>query len=164
MRDVEPVLAAEREEEVVAGDPGDLLRLEAEQLADAVILVDDEVADAKVGERCERPAEPRVCPRRALAEHLRVGQQHEVELAPDEPSTRRRNREADARFPRKRSAVRQDGALDLAEQRTLPLCFAPMRERDDDAIARAHEPASSFSASARPRAAIAGRCASNWKA
>ena len=50
MRDVEPVLAAEADEEVVARDPCDLLRLEAEELPDPVILVDDEVAGAQVGE------------------------------------------------------------------------------------------------------------------
>ena len=43
---------------------GDLLRLEAEQLADAVVLVDDVVAGAQVGERLERAAEARVGARR----------------------------------------------------------------------------------------------------
>ena len=38
MRDVEAVLAAEGEEEVVAGDAGDVLRLEPEETPDAVIL------------------------------------------------------------------------------------------------------------------------------
>ena len=56
VRDVEPVLAAEGEQEVVARDARDLLRLEAEQLADAVVLVDDVVAGAQVGERLERAA------------------------------------------------------------------------------------------------------------
>ena len=37
VRDVQAILAAEGDEQVVAGDPGDLLRLEAEQLADAVV-------------------------------------------------------------------------------------------------------------------------------
>src|SRR5262249_32342578 len=41
VRDVEPVLAAEGEQEVVARDPGDGVRLEAEQPPDAVVLVDD---------------------------------------------------------------------------------------------------------------------------
>src|SRR5207237_6874488 len=44
VRHVEAVVAAEGEEQVVAGDAGDRLRLEAEQLADAVVLVDDVVA------------------------------------------------------------------------------------------------------------------------
>ena len=72
VRDVEPILALEREEEVVTRDPGDVLRLEAEETPDAVILVHDVVADTEVGERLERAAEPRVDPRGALAEDLRV--------------------------------------------------------------------------------------------
>ena len=139
VRDVEPVLAAEREEEVVAGDAGDLLRLEAEQLADAVILVDDVVADAQVGERGERAAEAGVGARRPLAEDLRVGQEHEPELAPDEPAARRRDREADGRVTRERSAVGVDRALDLAQQPALPQRLAAVRERDDDAVAGADE-------------------------
>ena len=93
MRDVEPVLAAEGEEEVVARDAGDLLRLEAEQLADAVVLVHDVVAGAEVGEGGERAAEAAVGARRPLAEDLRVGQQHEPELAPDEAAAGRRDGE-----------------------------------------------------------------------
>ena len=46
VRDVETIVAAEPEEEVVARDARDLFRLEAEQLSDAVILVHDEVAAA----------------------------------------------------------------------------------------------------------------------
>ena len=103
MRDVEPVVPPEGEEEVVAGDAGDLLRLEAEQLPDAVVLVDDVVADPQVGERGERPTEPRVGARRPLAEDLRVGQQDEAELAPDEPAPRRRDREAHAGVARQRA-------------------------------------------------------------
>src|SRR5262249_43232098 len=41
VRDVEAVLAAEGDEEVVARDARDLFRLEAEELADAVVLMDD---------------------------------------------------------------------------------------------------------------------------
>ena len=89
MRHVEPVVAPEREEEIVARDAGDLLRLEAEQLPDAVILVDDVVAGSEVGERRERPPEPRVGARRPLAEHLRVREQNETELAPDEAAAGR---------------------------------------------------------------------------
>src|SRR5207245_2913376 len=43
VRNVEPVVAAESDEEIVARDAGDRLRLEAEQLADAVVLVHDVV-------------------------------------------------------------------------------------------------------------------------
>ena len=54
VRDVEPVVAPEREEEVVARDAGHRLRLEAEELADAVVLVDDVIAGPEVGEALER--------------------------------------------------------------------------------------------------------------
>ena len=72
VRDVEPVLALEGEEEVVARDAGDVLRLEPEETPDAVVLVDDVVADAEVGERLQRATETRVGARRPLPEDLRV--------------------------------------------------------------------------------------------
>src|SRR5581483_9269938 len=97
VRDVEAVLAAEREEQVVAGDAGDLLRLEAEQLPDPVVLVDDVVAGAQVGERLQGAPKARVCARRALAEDLRVREEDEPEVAPDEPAPRRRDREVQPR-------------------------------------------------------------------
>ena len=139
MRDVEPVLAAEREEEVVARDAGDLLRLEAEQLADAVILVDDVVADAQVGERRERP------PSRASARGGRLRNTC-VSGSRTSPSSRqtnpRRAGETAKRtrcLPRQGSAVRVDRALDLAQQAALAQRLAAVRERDDDAVAGAHE-------------------------
>ena len=46
MRDVEPVVSPEGEQEVVPGDARDLFRLEAEQLSDAMVLVHDVVARA----------------------------------------------------------------------------------------------------------------------
>jgi hypothetical protein len=50
VRDVEAVIALEGQEEVVARDAGDGLRLESEQLPDPVVLVDDVIARAEVGE------------------------------------------------------------------------------------------------------------------
>ena len=135
VRDVEPVLAAEREVEVVARDARDLLRLEAEQLPDAVVLVDDVVADPQVGEARERPAEARVGPGRSLAEDLRVGEQDETELAPDEAAARRRDGEAELRLGSQRLAGLEQRRVDLAEQRGLPLGLAPMREAHDDPVA-----------------------------
>ena len=89
VRHVEPVVSPEREEEIVARDVGDRLRLEAEQLADAVILVDDVIPDSEVCERGEGPPEPRIGARRLLAEHLRVREQNKAELAPDEAAAGR---------------------------------------------------------------------------
>ncbi len=139
MRDVQPVLAAERQMEVVARDPGHLLRLEAEQLADAVVLVHHVVADTQIGEARERPAEPPVRARGSLAEDLRVREQDETQLAPDEPAARRRDRETQRRVGGERLPVREHRRLDLPQERRLPLGLAAMRERHDDAVPRADE-------------------------
>ena len=160
VRDEDAVLAAEREQQVVADDAGDLLRLEAEQLRDAVVLVDDVVARAQVGEARERAADRRGRARGALAEDLRVGQQR------DRRGRARRSRAAPARRrTRARLAGSSPGAsifgLDAAQQLPLALRLAAVRERDDDVEARPSRPLSSFSASDSPRAASAGRCASN---
>ena len=48
--DVDPVLALVFEVEVVAGDAADLAGLEAGEAGDAVVLVDDVVADPQVAE------------------------------------------------------------------------------------------------------------------
>jgi hypothetical protein len=93
VRDVEPVVAAEADEEIVARDLGDRLRLEAEQLPDPVVLVDHEVTRAQVGEALQRAAGRRGARAGALAEDLRVGQQHEPEVAPDEAAPRGRDGE-----------------------------------------------------------------------
>ena len=50
----DPVRALELELEVVAGDARDRLGVEAGEARDAVVLVDDEVAGAQVGERAQR--------------------------------------------------------------------------------------------------------------
>src|SRR5206468_1827761 len=93
VRDVEPIVAAEAEEEVVAGDPRHSPGLEAEQLADAVVLVDDEVAGAEVGEGLEGTAGWGGSARRALAKDLRVGEQGEPQIAPHEAAPGRRDGE-----------------------------------------------------------------------
>jgi hypothetical protein len=84
VRNVEAIVSTEAEEEVVARDTRDLLRLEAEQLADAVVLVDDVVAGAQVGKRLQRSSTHTPLARRPLAEDLRVGQERQPEVAPDE--------------------------------------------------------------------------------
>ena len=162
MRDVEAVLAAEGEEEVVARDARDLLRLEAEQLPDAVVLVDDEVAGPEVGERGECAAEAAVGARRPLAEDLRVRQEDETELAPDEAAPGGSDREQELGLLRQvlprleRGARRPAGAGSASG---APRRRAGTRRRRG--CRRVTKPFSSVSASARPRAAIAGRCASN---
>src|SRR5207244_1611343 len=92
VRHVQAVIAAEGEEQVVARHTGDGLRLEAEQLADAVVLRNDVVARAQVGERLQRAPDARsLGTRRALAEDLRVRKQNELEVAPDEAAASRRD-------------------------------------------------------------------------
>src|SRR5262249_31791446 len=139
MRDVEPVVAAEREQEVVASDARDLLRLEAQQLPDAVVLVDDEVARAQVRERLQRARAQSTLARRASAEDLRVRQQDETEIAPDEAATRRRDREEELRLAWKPIAVVDDARADASQEVLLPHRLAAMRERDDDTVSGAHE-------------------------
>src|SRR5262249_10086898 len=87
------VLAAEAEEQVVARHTGDFLRLEAEKLRDAMVLVHDVVAGAEVGEARERASGGRRRAWRAPAKDLRVGQECDAELPPDEPAPRRRDDE-----------------------------------------------------------------------
>ena len=98
VRDVQPVVALEGEEQVVPRDPGDRLRLEPQQLADAVILVDDVVAGPQVGEALQRAPDPDVGPGRPLAEDLGVREEDQVEVAQDEAAPRRRDREDEAGF------------------------------------------------------------------
>jgi len=139
VRDVQAVVAAEAEEEVVARDAGDLFRLEAEQLADAVILVHDVVARTQVGEGLQRPATHAPVARRPLAEDLRVGKQDEAEVAPDEAAARGRDREEQLRLVREFLAGCKQTGVDAAEEILLAQGFAQVREGDDDALARAYE-------------------------
>ena len=131
MRDVEAVVAAEGEQEVVAGDARDFLRLEAEQLADAVVLVDDVIARAKVGERLERAADSGGGARLAT-EDLGVGEQGDAELAPDEAAARRRDRVEELGFRRQLIAFLEEACFDPAEQVLVPHRLAAVREGDDD--------------------------------
>ena len=139
VRDVEAILAAEREQEVVARDAGDGVRLEPEQPADAVILVHDVVAGAEVGEGLQRAAAEAALARHAAAEDLVVGQEDEAEVAPDEAAPRRRDREEELRLLRQLLSRLEHARLDPAEEVLRAQRLAAMRERDDDALARAKE-------------------------
>ena len=139
MRDVQPVLAAEAEEEVVARDARDLLRLEAEQLPDPVVLVDDVVAGPEIGEGLEGAAEAGAGARRTLAEDLRVREQDEPEVAPDEPAPGGRDREEEARLVRQLPALLEPLDLEAAEQGRGAEAVAAVREGDDNALARTDE-------------------------
>ncbi len=137
MGDEDAVVAAEAEQQVVAGDAGDLLRLEAEQPRDAVVLVDDVVAAAQVGEARERATGRRRRARRAATEDLRVGEQGELEVAPDEAAPGRRDGEGEA--GRLRARLEQvDG--DAPQEASAPLGLAAVGEGDDDVEPLAEEP------------------------
>jgi hypothetical protein len=137
--DEEAIFPAEGEMEVVARDAGHLLRVEPEELPDAVVLVDDVVAEPQLGEARERPTQPRVRTGRALPEDLRVGQERDPQLARDEASAGGYDREADTRLGREGIAQLEQRRVDLAEEPRLALGLAEVRERDDDAVSRADE-------------------------
>ena len=139
VRDVEAVLAAEGEQEVVARDAGDRLRLEPEQPADAVILVHDVVAGAEVGERLQCASAEAALARHTAAEDLVIGQEDEAELAPDEAAAGGRDREEELRLLRQLVSRLQHARLDPAQQVLGAQRLAAMREGDDDALARAQE-------------------------
>ena len=139
VRDVEPVVPAEGEQEVVARDARDLLRLEAEQLPDAVVLVDDVVAGAEVGEGLERPADPVLGAARLAPEDLRVRQEREAEVAPDEAAAGRRDRVEELGFGGKLLALLEEACIDTPEQVLVAQRLAAVREGDDRAQAAADE-------------------------
>ena len=139
VRDVEAVLAAEGEQEVVAGDAGDRVRLEPEQAPDAVILVHDVVAGAQVGEGLQRATAEAALARHATPEDLVVGQEDEAEVAPDEATSRRRHREEELGLLGQLVSGLEHSRLDPAQEVLRPQRLAAMRERDDDALPRAKE-------------------------
>src|SRR5205807_5890121 len=108
--------AAEREQEIVPRHTRDGLRLEAEELSDAVILVDDVVAGAEVGEALERLAAEAALARRATPEDLVVGQEDDAEIAPDEAAPRGRDREQELRLLRQLVPRLEHARLDAAEE------------------------------------------------
>ena len=138
VRDEHAVLAAEAEQEVVARHAGDLPRLEPEELRDPVVLVHDVVAGAEVGERLERAPRRRGRARRAPAEDLRVRQERDAEVAPDEPAARRDHGERQPLRPRARLEHRR---RDPPQEVLLAQRLAAVREGDDDVEPLAEEPA-----------------------
>ncbi len=114
MRHVEAVVAAELEVEVVADDPAHLLRVEADEPADAVVLVHDVVAGAQVGDRRERPPEPGRAAGAAAAQELGGRQHGDALRRRDEAVPQRRDDERDARLvgaaPARGGHVRRDPA------------------------------------------------------
>ena len=162
VRDVQAVLAAEGEQEVVARDAGDRLRLEAEQLPDAVVLVDDVVARAQVGERLERAADARGVRRGARLRKTCVsGRRTRPSSRQTKPrragETAKRTCGSSGSTSPGSSSARRRGAAGSRVRSASPRCGNATTTRWPARTKRV----SSFSASASPRAASAGRCASN---
>ena len=138
VRDVQPVVAAKREEEVVARDARDRLRLEAEQLADAVVLVDDVVAGAQVGERLQRAAAHP--PARAARGGGRPASREAGRARGRARRSRGARERSRTRARARRAAPPPPRARDASTRRSMflrPERFALVRERDDDAVAGA---------------------------
>ena len=136
---VKAVLAAEGEQQVVARDPGHLLRLERLQATDAVVLVNNVVARPEIGEALERSAQSRIRSRRTLAEDLRVREQDKPVLPPDEASPGGRDREEQLGLIGQGLAGLEQAGIDPPEQVLRPQRLPPVRERHDHALAGAYE-------------------------
>ena len=105
-----------------------------------MVFVHDVVAGAEIGERLKRAAADARLPRDAATEDLMVGQEDETELAPDEAAPCGLDREEEARLARKLVAGLEQLRFDAAQHPLRAQRLAAVRERDDDALPRAHEP------------------------
>ena len=135
MGDVEPVLAAEREVQVVADDAAHLLRVELEEAADAVVLVHDVVARLQVAEARPGRAQPAGAASGAAAEELGRGQQREAQHRRDEAVAERADDEADARLARPGAPRRQQLGLHPVQRHAGALRLAHVREADEHPVA-----------------------------
>ena len=153
------VLAAELQLDVVAGDAGDGLDVEAQELPDAVVLVHDVIARPQVGEARERASEAQGGRRTgAAAEDLGGGQQRETERRRDEPAACRARRRSTRRAPaagsrRRRARAHRRAASPRIARSASPRCGKATSTRRPDETS----PRSSFSDSESPRPASAGR-------
>ena len=103
-----------------------------------MILVDDVVADAQIGEGLERAPEPRVRARRSLAEDLGVREQRDPEVAPDEPATGGADEERDRRLGRELVGIIADDRLDSPQKALRAERLALVRERHEHTTPLAH--------------------------
>ena len=135
-RHEDPVRALELEVEVVARDPGDGLRVEAGEAREAVVLVDDDVAGAQVGERAQQPAP---APRRALDAPAAVDQP----VLGDRRELQRRGDEAVAQVGLGEDEPAGVGGVPAGPQALQvvggALALAALRPGDDRRVARARE-------------------------
>ena len=134
-RHEDAVRALELEVEVVARDAGDALRVEAGEAREPVVLVDDDVAGAQVGERAQQPA---AAPRRPLGAPAAVdqpvlGDRGELQRRADEAVAEvglREHEPAVLRLPARPQPLQVVGGA---------LALAALRPRDERRVARARE-------------------------
>src|SRR3954470_8829985 len=139
-RHEDAVGAGELQLEVVAGDAADRLRLEARELGDAVVLVDDDVAGPQVGEASEGAAAAAagaLALRALAAEQAVLGDDREAQAGGDEAVPQVRLGEAELRL---------GGAVAVDPARSQPrevvggaLAVAPSRPSHDGLVVRADE-------------------------
>ncbi len=139
VRDVEAVVAAECEQEVVARDARDLLRVEPEELADAVVLVDDVIACSKVGKGLERATDSVLGATRLPAEDLCVRQNRNPEVAPHEATAGGRDGVEQLGVVRQLVARLEHAGVDPSEEVLVAERLAAVGERNDDAEPGADE-------------------------
>src|SRR4051794_18758482 len=128
------VRALELEVQVVAGDAGDGLGVEAGEARQPVVLVDDDVAGAQVGEGAEQPAAAagRALDPAAAGDQLVLGDRGELQRRRDEavPEIGLGEHEAAVAVPPGPEALEVVGGA---------LALAALRPRDERRVARARE-------------------------
>ena len=138
--DVDAVLALVFEVEVVAADAADLARLEAGEAGDAVVLVDDVVADAQVaeGEAAAAGARCAVLGAAAPVDEAAERVDGEAQLGADEALAQACLGEGEAGLRREAAAVEQRG-VEAFEAVARALRLAAIVEGDDRAVAGADQ-------------------------
>ncbi len=133
--DEDPVLAFVFEVEVIAGDAADLTGLEAGEAGDAVVLVDDEVADPQFaeGEPAATAAGRRLVGFLAPVDEAAEGVDGEFQLRADEALPQARLGEGEAGVGREPAALKQAG-VEPVEAVAGALGLAAVVEGDDGAV------------------------------
>jgi hypothetical protein len=140
--DEDAVLAFVFEVEVVAGDATDLARLEAGEAGDAVVLVDDVVADPELGEGEPAPAagagRGRLLGAPAAVDEAAEGIDGEFQLGGDEALAQARLGEGERRVGAEPAAF-EDADLDPVEAVAGALRLPHVVEGDDGSVAGADQ-------------------------
>ena len=136
--DVDAVLALVFEVEVVAGDAAYLARLEAGEAGDAVVLVDDVVADPQFAEGEAAPGGPGdgLLGTASPVDEAAEGIDGEPQLRADEALAQTRLDEGEAGLGREPTAF-EHGGVETIEAVAGPLRLALAVEGDDGAVAGA---------------------------